>query len=274
LPFQPHKKREKEDKKVVSHKLGVHTLAEFRAVSGEKLLELFGMPEWKGGHDFGPDIDGYFLPESAPAIFAAGKQNDVALLAGWNHDEDSSEIASDPKKQTAESLKATAKKDFGGEASEFLRLYPSGTPEQTLRSAEDYAGDHFIAWSTWEWMEAQSKTGKRPIYRYRFDLALPSDGKEPSPGASHSAEIEYVFGQLDSKAGMNWRPEDRQLSELMQKYWSNFAKNGDPNGPDLPKWPGYSSSGGWPVMFLGGQSAVHKDDLRPRYLFLQSQWAK
>jgi para-nitrobenzyl esterase len=67
-----------------------------------------------------------------------------------------------------------------------------------------------------------------------------------------SSEIEYVFGQLDSKAGIAWRPEDRQLSAVMRKYWANFARSGDPNGPGLPKWPKYSAAEGWPVMFLDG----------------------
>ena len=152
-----------------------------------------------------PDVDGYFLPESVPAIFAAGKQNDVPLLAGWNHDEGSFEIAFSPQKPTADSLKATAQKEFGDKAAEFLKLYPSDTPEQALRSAEDFAGDRFIAFSTWEWMEAQAKTGKQPVYRFRFDLGPPADPKGPQLGAYHSAEIEYVFGQLDSKAGVAWR---------------------------------------------------------------------
>ena len=270
LAFEPLAAREEKDVKAVTGKLGAKTLAELRAIPAQKLLEAFA-PPWSQGFEFDADVDGYFLPESAPAIFAAGKQNDVPLLAGWNHDEGSFDV--DPK-PTAASMKASAQKEFGDKAEEFLQLYPTDN-EHVLRSATDFAGDKFIAWGTWAWMEAQSKTGKQPIYRYRFDRAPQSaDPKAPQMGAYHSAEIEYVFGQLDSKAGITWKAEDRQISETMQKYWSNFARSGDPNGPGLPKWPVYSAPDEWPVMFLDTESGAHKDDLRGRYLFLSDAWAK
>jgi para-nitrobenzyl esterase len=231
------------------------------------------VPPQSRGFDFGPDVDGYFLPESVPAVFAAGKQNDAALIAGWNHDEGSFEIS--PHKPTAETFKATAQKDFGDKADEFLKLYPADTDERALRSAQDYAGDTFIALSTWTWIEAQSKTGKQPVYRYRFDMAPFSKNPDaPRMGAYHSAEIEYVFGQLDSKTNVTWRDSDRQVSEMMQKFWANFAKNGNPNGPGLPNWPPYTASDGWPVMILSAEPSAHKDDLRDRYLFLSKEWAK
>ena len=274
LSFDPLPVREQRDVKLVSEKLGVSTLPELRALAAEKLLEVFGKPG-PDGFAFGPDVDGYFLPESVPAIFASGKQNDVRLLAGWNHDEGSFEIVFSPQKPTAESVKANAEKDFGDKAAEFLKLYPTGSDAEALRSAEDYAGDRFIAASTWAWMDAQSQTGKQPIYRYRFDLGPPAaNPNAPKLGAYHSSEIEYVFGQLDSKAGVPWRSEDRQLSELMGKYWTNFAKTGDPNGPGLPPWPKYSAAEGWPVMLLGAPSAARADDLRDRYLFLEANWPK
>jgi para-nitrobenzyl esterase len=274
LSFDAMSARAEKDVKLVKEKLGVSTLAELRAIPAEKLLAPFAPPQSRG-FDFGPDIDGYFLPESVPAIFAGGKQNDAALIAGWNRDEGSFEIAYSPQKPTAENFKAAAQKDFGDKADEFLKLYPTDTAEHVLRSAQDYAGDKFIALSTWAWIEAQTKTGKQPIYRYRFDMApFSKNPNAPRLGAYHSAEIEYVFGQLDSKTDVTWRDSDRKVSEMMQKYWANFAKNGNPNGPGLPKWPPYTASDGWALMILSAEPAAHKDDLRDRYLFLSKEWAK
>ncbi len=139
LTFDPRSVREEKDVKVVSSKLGVSTLVELRAIPAQKLLDEFAPPK-SPGFDFGPDVDGYFLPEPVPAIFAAGKQNDVPLLAGWNHDEDIFEVAFNPQKPSADTLKATAQKEFGEKAPEFIKLYPADTPEQALRSADRFRG--------------------------------------------------------------------------------------------------------------------------------------
>ena len=179
------------------------------------------------------------------------------------------------QKPTVASLKATADKDFGDKSADFLKVYSAQDDSQAPRVAADYAGDKFIAWSTWRWLEAQRKTGKKPLYRYRFDQAPPaSDPKAPDLGAYHSAEIEFVFGALDSKAKVPWRPADRQLSEQMQKYWANFARSGDPNGAGLPQWPAYNAETGWQFMVLDEKPEARKDDFRDRYLFLSTVWDK
>lgn len=271
LVFEPLAVRETKDAKLASSTLKVETLAELRALPAQKLIDAFFKPGGDDNYSFDADIDGYFLPQSVPAIFAAGKQSDVPLLAGWNHDEGDFDASKGP---AAEQLKEISQKEFGAKADKFLHLYPGTTETQALRSLLDFTGDNFIAWSTWRWLEAQSNTGKQPVYRYRWDLGLPKGPEGSQRQAYHSAEIEYVFGQLDSKAHVEWMPEDRELSLRMQKYWTNFARTSDPNGDGLPKWPTYGASTGWQVMHLTEHPEAGKDDLRERYLFLSKAWEK
>jgi para-nitrobenzyl esterase len=271
LKFGAMSERAEKDSKLASSVLGVSTLAELRAVNADKLLTSFFKPG--GGFDFPPDIDGYFLPQSLKDIFAAGKQNDVPMIAGWNHDEGSFEMGR--QKPTLVSLQETATKDFGDKSEDFLKVYSAADDSQAARVNEDYAGDKFIAFSTWRWLDAQLQTGSKPVYRYRFDAAPPPIGPNaPDMGAYHSAEIEYVFSALDSKEKVPWRPSDRKLSEQMQKYWSNFAKTGDPNGAGLPEWPKYSAQTGYQFLVLDDKPEARKDDHRDRYVFLLSAWDK
>ena len=218
-----------------------------------------------------PNVDGYFLPQPVPQIYAAGKQAHIPLLAGWNRDEGTSQIVEAPEKMpTMAALRAMAAQRFGARADEFLKVYSASNDEQALRVAEDFAGDTFIAYSTWAWMEAHLESGKSPVYRYSFDLASPGDPHHPaSIGAFHSDEIEYVFGNLDSRSGAVWRPEDNALSDLMQAYWVNFAATGNPNGAGVPHWSAYAAPGNWQVMHLKAEPALESDPHRGRYLFLQ-----
>ncbi len=270
LPMRSKDQAAEDGAKFAKDNLNADTLAALRALPAQKLLDaqLADKHRW-----FAPNIDGYFLPESPEAIFAAGKQSDVPLLAGWNRDEG----AGGPTKDNfADALKAIAAKDFAAKSDEFLKLYPADDEKQGRRSLEDYQGDSFIAFSTWRWIEAQSKTGKSPIYRYRFDQDHPKDPKRgpDEAGAYHSAEIEFVFGALDSETWIEWRPEDHKLTDLIRKYWSNFAKNGDPNGSGLPQWPKYAADTGYEVMHLDADSKAQKDMHRARYEFLSTFWAK
>jgi para-nitrobenzyl esterase len=269
LPFHTLAESAEAGAKFAADSLGTQKLSELRAIPAQKLLDAATAAK---NVRFAPNVDGYFVSERVAAIFAAGKQNDVPLLAGWNKDEGSYDAA---KENAATALKETSTKDFADKSEDFLRLYPGTSEEEATRSMQDFAGDRFIAFSTWKWLEAQKKTGKSPVYRYRFDIAHPADPKRPpNPGAYHSAEIEFVFGQLDPETWIRWRPEDHTLSQQMRKYWSNFARSGDPNGEGLPKWPAYDGSTGWEVLHLDVEVKAAKDVHRERYVFLESVWNK
>ncbi len=254
---------------------GTTRLSDLRKISAGDILKA-ATAETSAPHThFRPDVDGWFLPDSVPNIYAAGKQAHIPLLAGWNADEMRAEVIFAHPQPTAESFKLQAQAEFRPNAQEFLTLYPWSTDAEVVRSAGDLASDRFIVYSTWRWLEAQVKTGEAPVYRYHFDLAAPGDKFHPvGIGAFHSDDIEYVFGTLDSRPQANWRPEDRELSNQIQQYWTNFARTGDPNGDNLPKWPTYNAAGGWQVMHLDVTSEAEPGTQRARYLFLDQQWGK
>jgi para-nitrobenzyl esterase len=195
------------------------------------------------------------------------------LLAGWNRDEGTSDLLKHPERGTVEGLRATAVKEFGPRAEEFLKVYQANDDAEALRAAADFAGDRFLVYSTWAWLEAQVKTGGAPVYRYLFAQPSPGDPfHAAADGAFHSDEIEYVFGNLDSRKGAAFTPEDYKLSDLMQTFWTNFAKSGDPNGAGAPHWPAYDAAGNWQVMRLSADPSAAPDPHRDRYLFLQQVW--
>ena len=273
LPMPNRETAQKDDEQFAKSVLHAGNLAALRAMSGEELLDR--LKPLKNSFRFSPIVDGYFLPENIPAIFAANKQSQIPLLAGWNKNEDHFQNPDKSGTFTVQSLNDLAQQKFGSQASEFLKVYRATNDQEALLAADDLSSDSFIGFGTWSWLEAQVKSGVASVFRYRFDLDSPGDPNHPATlGAFHSDEIEYVFGTLDSRKDTAWRPEDYKLSELIQAYWTNFAKSGNPNGKDIPDWPTYGPKESWQVMHLDQHSAAKPDEHRERYLFLQKAWSK
>jgi para-nitrobenzyl esterase len=275
LSFAPLSARETSDPAWAMATFGTSDLAALRAMSAQDLIQKMATQTNPGRSGTGPDVDGYFLPESVPQIYSEGKQAHVPLLAGWNRDEPSALAVNFPAPPTVQSFQQKAEKDFAERAPEFLKVYSAQTDADAVRSAIDFAGDSFIAFGTWEWLEAQVATGGAPVYRYHFERPSPADKYHPAgSGAFHSDEIEYVFGTLNSRPDAVWQPEDQKLSDLVETYWTNFARTGNPNGGDAPQWPQYNAGDNWQLMHLDVNSEAGPDQHRDRDLFLQSAWAK
>ena len=258
---------EAKDEKFAKDVLGKNSLAELRAMPAADIVKAVEAQKSPAVR-FGPVVDGLFLPQSVPDIFAAGKQAHIPLMAGWVRDE--SGLPRQPI--TVASYREQAQKTWGPNADAFLKAYPAATDAEAVRATADAMADTFIAGSTWEWIEAQGKTGGAPVYRYHYEQPSPPSRYHHAAGeAYHSSEIEFVFGNLNARPGSPFTEADYRFSDLLQNYWINFAKTGDPNGPGLPTWPVYNQADGWQVMHLVEPTpAAAPDTTRDRYEFLRA----
>ena len=184
---------------------GAESLAALRAKPAQEILEAAGKSKLR----FWPVVDGHFFPKAAPAIYAAGEQNHMPLLAGWNADEIRAAVTLRPEKPTVQSFTESTRKQFGDHADAILKAYPATTDAEALESAASLGSDMFIGYSTWKWIETHLATGKSPVYRYSFDRKIPvpeghtvmgRPATSKDIGARHAGEIEYVFGSLELSA--------------------------------------------------------------------------
>ncbi|WP_214073182.1 carboxylesterase family protein [Mucilaginibacter sp. dw_454] len=216
--------------------IGANSLADLRKIPADTLLKLS-----QRAH-FECDVDGYFLPESPQKIFDAGKQMDVALLAGWNSAEGGPGNVLGRADATVDNYRTAVKKMYNERAQDILDAYPAATDADVAQAATNLASDRFIAYATWKFIDMQGKTGHKPVYRYFFNKRRPIQANAPagtvdhSPGAAHASEIEYALGNLPTNKVYAWTPDDFKTSETMQNFFTNFVKTGNPNGPGLPTW--------------------------------------
>jgi len=266
--FRPRAAAQQQDDRGVQAMFPGAALAQLRGIDARALVEAANRAPVGGGARvrFGPQIDGYFLPADPATVFRAHGQHRMPLLAGWTRDEQPP-----PSGITAAQHRADIETRFPDHAAELLRHYPAPDDAQAFRAASDLATDLWdVVSSTRRWLHDQDAAGL-PAYRYRFDLAPPDAPYHPGGHAAfHSAEIPFVFGNLDLIEGCAWRPEHRRLSAQMQAYWTRFARDGNPNGAGLPQWPACTQATGECVMSLGREVIAATDHHRERLRLLDA----
>jgi para-nitrobenzyl esterase len=85
-----------------------------------------------------------------------------------------------------------------------------------------------------------------PTYAYEFnDETAPAFFSPLSfpQGDSHFIEVQYLFGLETLGITPTFKSDQQALSAAMIRYWTQFAKTGNPNSTGAPVWSQYSLGG-------------------------------
>jgi para-nitrobenzyl esterase len=190
--------------------------------------------------------DGWVLPESSQQAFLHGSIQKVDLMIGLTGREFSAfRLSAAARGETQkEGFSATLKRFsdgaqpyFGPWTNPAMALYV-GNILMHRDAGVDQAVNDIVGACPIGAVAALTCDAGQHVYVYRFERSVPGKG-ERELGAFHSLEIPYIFGALRDPA-WQWLPftsDDAALSNLLQTYWTNFAKTGNPNSPGLPDWP-------------------------------------
>lgn len=198
----------------------------------------------------GVNVDGYLLPATPEEIFAAGEQNDVPVIAGFTRDEAKGFARGGLTTITTKAeFDSTAARLYGDKAAEFHKLYPAATDAQARTAAATAVREAgWPAQGAWRWANAQSRSGRAPIFIYEFAHVQPfNPAIQPADhperiGVYHTSDVPYWFQTLDSlnkyRQTRLWTGADRDLSRTMTALLISFAKTGRPSTAtvDWPRW--------------------------------------
>ncbi|MGX8682280.1 MAG: carboxylesterase/lipase family protein [Bacteroidales bacterium] len=240
--------------------MGKLKLKDLRKMDPEKFM---GDPiAFGAGGALWPCYDGYVLKGDPYPMYEAGDYNDVNVMIGTNSDEGSmfTGFVGGYKPEQYEQEMKESWPDATWQQ-KFREMYPGKTDQEAFDAHSDIFREAAFAWPTYAWGNIQGKNtadgkGKGKVYMFFFNHAKQnffrrdnSSGREYL--TMHAGELGLTFGQLGGFGGAP-NPSDEALSRLVQQYWFNFIKTGDPNGGYLPLWPAYTQDSETVMNFRDG----------------------
>ncbi|MBN3309874.1 SASB hydrolase, partial [Amia calva] len=207
-----------------------------------------------------PSLDGEFIPKNPEELLQEMAFNNVPYIIGMNNHEFGWMLpfmfpprwdSGMTRETTSMILSSILKKaDLPTFALEIINDEYFGDMEDPIEIRQTFVellSDMLLGFPAIKTTRYHSDAGF-PVYFYEFQHR-PSVYRESRPEfvkADHFDEVGFVFGapfwtediQILNKS----TAEERELSRTMIKYWTNFAKNGNPNGDGLLDWPTYTST--------------------------------
>jgi|SRR6266404_2374533 len=230
-----------------------------RQLSKEELLKSVAGQDPKQLPLVGPNIDGWVIRRSPAEVFALGQQSSIPMIIGTTTREFGMSASPDELRKMIQNV-------TGSFASRALSLYGlAGDGQGTADPIYGPAADQWFADLVFRCpvatQAAWHKSAHRPTYQYELARAIP--GQE-AQGSVHSADLPYVFGFYPKTGNIsgNFGETDYKLASLIERYWTNFATNGNPNSGTIPNWPEFGSSQTFIEFTQDGRVVTNSDGLR------------
>ena len=231
-------------------------LAKLRALTVAQIVDGGQETAGQGGPPTypGPILDGKLVVETAQSAYEAGREAKVPLIIGSNSAEVPAGFVNASSKEQLLNL-------FGSMKDDIKMVYD---PNDTINFAKMLT----LINTDRVWAEPARFTSRafvaagEPAYIYLFAYVSPSAQQWMRFGAAHASEIGYVFDNLRSRNGATIAPKDKEVAKMMNTYWANFAKTGNPNGKGLPEWPQYGPKKNDILEIKPNGSAVGEPDPR------------
>ncbi|SFP57650.1 para-nitrobenzyl esterase [Bradyrhizobium sp. Ghvi] len=196
--------------------------ADLRAVAPSRLLAAEKRVLEKSPRGFAPAMDGNLVTEDIAAGFAMGHESRIPLIIGSNDDE----TRFDSELEVKETLSSS-----GESIDELRKLYPDAARPSDL--AARFYTDKVFSEPVRMLARLHAATGA-PTFRYRF--AYVPESRRANPDEGHGRELQFIFGVEGVPGAGIFSRRDREVANSLRAYWINFARSGDPNGAELPRW--------------------------------------
>lgn len=226
--------------------VGVHTLQELKQVSVERWVH--NKECMLNGH-FSFARDNYIFRDGLKESFHNGNYERVPILMGMTRDEFHCNLKPDDRID-AEQFLIRIKEKFGEEGEKLIEQCPTLDQKETVKLLKLLIGGEYTMAEAIHTAKDIEKY-QEDVFLYRFDRKVPRKDAE-FYGAMHGDDLPYLFGTL-SQIPYHWQEIDKEISNLLMEYITNFVKVGNPNGKGMPRWPAYCQ--GEEVMLFGAEGS-------------------